>query len=183
MASEKPPFNGTKGAGLEGDTDRIDFKDERSSGSTSPNHLHEATLWERQRDPYLGKSERDIVVDLEGLIQRYDLHDLGGELTRGARYAYNRDDTERLDPTEEERHWIAKEKSPAFKDKWSQTKMMYYVAGRSLYGKSSSRLKANHSKCFAALLRSFKAWTKLQSTELNFSTSRTLASPTPGSRA
>ncbi|KAH0170533.1 putative MFS myo-inositol transporter, partial [Aureobasidium melanogenum] len=128
MASEKPPFNGTKGAGPEGETDRTDFKDERSSGSTSPNHLHEATLWERQRDPYLGKTERDIIVDLEGLIQQYDLHDLGEELTRGARYAYNRDDTDRLDPNEDERHWIAKERSSAFKDKWSQTKMMYYVA-------------------------------------------------------
>ncbi|KAG9708801.1 hypothetical protein KCU98_g7816, partial [Aureobasidium melanogenum] len=132
MASEKPPYNGTKGAGPEGETDRIDFKDERSSSSTSPNHLHEATLWERQRDPYLGKTERDIIVDLEGLIQQYDLHDLSEELTRGARYAYNRDDTDRLDPNEEERHWIAKEKSPVFKDKWSQTKMMYYVAGKSL---------------------------------------------------
>ncbi|KAG9675039.1 putative transporter, partial [Aureobasidium melanogenum] len=89
MASEKPPFNGTKGAGPEGETDRIDFKDERSSSSTSPNDLHEATLWERQRDPYLGKTERDIIVDLEGLIQQYDLLDLGEELTRGARYAYN----------------------------------------------------------------------------------------------
>lgn len=139
MASEKPPFDGSKGAGLEGDTDRIDFKDERSSGSTSPNHLHEATLWERQRDPYLGKSERDIVLDIKGLIQQYDLHELGEELTRGARYAYNCNDTERLDPTEEERHWIAKEKSPAFKDNWSQTKMMYYVAGRFRYGRSSSQ--------------------------------------------
>ncbi|KAG9604960.1 putative MFS myo-inositol transporter, partial [Aureobasidium melanogenum] len=128
MASEKPPFNGTKGADPEGETDRIDFKDGRSSGSTSPNDLHETTLWERQRDPYLGKTERDIIVDLEGLIQQYDLHDLGEELTRGARYAYNRDETDRLDPNEEERHWIAKEKSPVFKDKWSQTKMMYYVA-------------------------------------------------------
>lgn len=132
MASEKPPFNGTKGAGPEGETDRIDFKDERSSSSTSPNDLHEATLWERQRDPYLGKTERDIIVDLEGLIQQYDLLDLGEELTRGARYAYNRDDTDRLEPNEEERHWIAKERSSAFKDKWSQTKMMYYVAGKSL---------------------------------------------------
>lgn len=132
MANEKPPFNTTKGAGPEGETDRIDFKDERSSGSASPSHLHEATLWERQRDPYLGKSEHDIIVDLEGLIQQYDLQDLGEELNRGARYAYNRDDTDRLDPNEEERHWIAKEKSSVFKDKWSQTKMMYYVAGKSL---------------------------------------------------
>lgn len=129
MANKKPPFNDIKGAGPEGETDRIDVKDERSSGSTSPNGLHEATLWERQRDPYLGKSERDIIVDLEGLVQQYDLHDLKEELTRGARYAYNRDDTDRLDPNEDERHWIAKEKSSAFKDKWSQTKMMYYVAG------------------------------------------------------
>ncbi|KAG9664406.1 hypothetical protein KCU95_g826, partial [Aureobasidium melanogenum] len=132
MASEKPPFNGIKGAGPEDETQRIDFKDERSSGSSSPNHVHEATLWERQRDPFLGKTERDIIVDLEGLIQQYGLHDLGEELTRGARYAYNRDDTDRLNPSEEERHWIAKEKSPAFKDKWSQTKMMYYVAGKFL---------------------------------------------------
>lgn len=130
MASEKPPFDGIKGAGPDGETHRIDFKNEGSPGSTSPNHLHEATLWERQRDPYLGKSERDIIVDLEGLIQLYDLYDLGEELTRGARYAYNRDDTDRLDLNEAERHWIAKEKSPAFKDKWSQTKMMYYVAGK-----------------------------------------------------
>ncbi|KAG9697434.1 hypothetical protein KCU95_g3713, partial [Aureobasidium melanogenum] len=133
MADEKPPFDGIKGAGRESETDRIDFKDERSSGSASPSQLHEATLWERQRDPYLGKSEHDIIVDLEGLIQHYDLQDLGEELTRGARYAYNRDDIDRLDPNEEERHWIAKEKSPAFKDKWSQTKMMYYVAGESLW--------------------------------------------------
>ncbi|CAD0112049.1 unnamed protein product, partial [Aureobasidium uvarum] len=132
MANEKPPFNGIKFAGPEGETDRIDFKDERSSGSTSPEHLHEATLWERQRDPYLGKSERHVIVDLEGLVEQYDLHDLKEELTRGARYAYNRDDTDRLDPTEEERHWIAKEKSSAFKDKWSQTKMMYYVAAAAI---------------------------------------------------
>ncbi|KAI4760863.1 putative MFS myo-inositol transporter [Aureobasidium sp. EXF-3400] len=128
MVNEKPPLNGIKGAGPEGETDRIDFKDERSSGSTSPDHLQEATLWERQRNPYLGKSERDIIVDVEGLVQQYDLHDLKDELTRGARYAYNRDDTDRLHPTEEESHWIAKEKSPVFKDKWSQTKTMYYVA-------------------------------------------------------
>ncbi|KAH0031588.1 putative MFS myo-inositol transporter, partial [Aureobasidium melanogenum] len=110
MANEKSHSNDIKGAGPEGETDRIDFKDERSSGSTSPNDLHETTLWERQRDPYLGKSERDIIVDLEALIQQYGLHDLGEELTRGARYAYNRDDTDRLDPSEEERHWITKEK-------------------------------------------------------------------------
>jgi hypothetical protein len=131
MANEKPPFNGIKGAGPEAETDRIDFKDERSSGSTSPDHLQEATLWERQRDPYLGKSERDVIVDVEGLVTQYDLHDLKDELTRGARYAYNREDTDRLQPTEEESHWIAKEKSPAFKDKWAQTKMMYYVASKS----------------------------------------------------
>jgi hypothetical protein len=128
MANEKPPFNDIKGTGPKGETDRIDFKDERSSGFTSPDHLQEASLWERQRDPYLGKSEHDVIFDVEGLVQQYDLHDLKDELTRGARYAYNRDDTDRLNPTEEERHWIAKEKSPAFKDKWSQTKTMYYVA-------------------------------------------------------
>jgi hypothetical protein len=128
MANEKPPFNDIKGTGPKGETDRIDSKDERSSGFTSPDHLQEASLWERQRDPYLGKSEHDVIFDVEGLVQQYDLHDLKDELTRGARYAYNRDDTDRLNPTEEERHWIAKEKSPAFKDKWSQTKTMYYVA-------------------------------------------------------
>ncbi|KAI5211570.1 hypothetical protein AUEXF2481DRAFT_5251 [Aureobasidium subglaciale EXF-2481] len=133
MANEKPPFNGVKGAGPEGETDKIDVKDERSSGASSPDRLQEATLWERQRDPYLGKSERDVIVDLEGLIQRYDLHDLKDELTRGARYAYDRDDTDRLNPTEHEIHWIAKEKSPAFKDKWAQTKTMYFVACKYLY--------------------------------------------------
>ncbi|OBW63702.1 MAG: Uncharacterized protein AUREO_062320 [Aureobasidium pullulans] len=127
MANEKLSYD-RKSAGREGETDRIDVKDERSSGSASPEPSHEATLWERQRDPYLGKSERDVITDLEGLVQQYDLHDLKEELARGARYAYNRDDTDRLNPTEDERHWIAKEKSPAFKDKWAQTKMMYFVA-------------------------------------------------------
>ncbi|KEQ79879.1 putative MFS myo-inositol transporter [Aureobasidium pullulans EXF-150] len=127
MANEKLSYD-RKSAGPEGETDRIDIKDERSSGSASPEPSHEATLWERQRDPYLGKSERDVITDLEGLVQQYDLHDLKEELARGARYAYNRDDTDRLNPTEDERHWIAKEKSPAFKDKWAQTKMMYFVA-------------------------------------------------------
>jgi len=127
MANEKLSYD-RKSAGPEGETDRIDVKDERSSGSASPEPSHEATLWERQRDPYLGKSERDVITDLEGLVQQYDLHDLKEELARGARYAYNRDDTDRLNPTEDERHWIAKEKSPAFKDKWAQTKTMYFVA-------------------------------------------------------
>ncbi|THY75423.1 putative MFS myo-inositol transporter [Aureobasidium pullulans] len=127
MANEKLSYD-RKSAGPEGETDRIDVKDERSSGSASPEPSHEATLWERQRDPYLGKSERDVSTDLESLVQQYDLHDLKEELARGARYAYNRDDTDRLNPTEDERHWIAKEKSPAFKDKWAQTKMMYFVA-------------------------------------------------------
>ncbi|THW99870.1 putative MFS myo-inositol transporter [Aureobasidium pullulans] len=127
MANEKLSYD-RKSAGPEGETDRIDVKDERSSGSASPEPSHEATLWERQRDPYLGKSERDVITDLEGLVQQYDLHDLKEELARGARYAYNRDDTDRLNPTEDERHWITKEKSPAFKDKWAQTKMMYFVA-------------------------------------------------------
>ena len=80
----------------------------------------------------MGKTERDVIVDVEGLVQQYDLHDLKDELTRGARYAFNRDDTDRLEPKAEERHWIAREKSPAFKDKWAQTKMMYYVAGKTL---------------------------------------------------
>ncbi|THY30338.1 putative MFS myo-inositol transporter [Aureobasidium pullulans] len=127
MANEKLSYD-RKSAGPEGETNRIDIKDERSSGSASPEPSHEATLWERQRDPYLGKSERDVITDLEGLVQQYDLHDLKEELARGARYAYNRDDTDRLNPTEDERHWIVKEKSPAFKDKWAQTKMMYFVA-------------------------------------------------------
>ncbi|THX49197.1 putative MFS myo-inositol transporter [Aureobasidium pullulans] len=128
MANEKLSYD-RKSAGPEGETDRIDVKDERSSGSASPEpSSHEATLWERQRDPYLGKSEREVITDLEGLVQQYVLHDLKEELARGACYAYNRDDTDRLNPTEDERHWIAKEKSPAFKDKWAQTKMMYFVA-------------------------------------------------------
>lgn len=131
MADEKLTVNG-KGAGPDGETNRIDVKDERSSGDSSSPAAHTASVWERQRDPYLGKTEDDVVHDVEGLIHQYDLDDLKTELVRGARYAYNRDDTDRLDPTSEERHWIAKEKSPAFKDKWAQTWTMYYVAGEIL---------------------------------------------------
>lgn len=128
MADEKPSF---KIPGPEAEVDRIDVKDETISGASSPQRSHEFTLWERQRDPYLGKSEDDVVKDAEGLIQRYSLDDFRVDLLRGVRYAYNRDDTDRLEPTHDEKYWIEKERSPNFKDKWAQTKTMYFVARES----------------------------------------------------
>lgn len=98
--------------------------------STSSLENKEATYshLERQRNPYLAKSEQMVIAEANALVDQYDIGDLREEFVRGARLAYNREDMERLDPTPEETHWIEKETSTVFKDKWSQTWMMYYVA-------------------------------------------------------
>lgn len=88
----------------------------------------EYTHLERQRNPYLGKSEEVVVDEINTLVNQYSLDDLRDELVRGARLAYDRTDLNRIDPSPEEVHWIEKETSLNWKDKWIQTKMMYYVA-------------------------------------------------------
>ena len=87
-------------------------------------------LLERQRNPFLGKTESKVIGEINDLCHRYDLDDVRDELVRGGRFAYNRDSFESLNPTQDERHWNDIEKSTNFKDKWIQTWMMYYVASR-----------------------------------------------------
>ncbi|GAB7354559.1 hypothetical protein MBLNU459_g5014t1 [Dothideomycetes sp. NU459] len=106
-------------AGVDGDvTSRESFSDKEQTYS----HL------ERQRNPYLGKSESDVVADVHSLADTYNLDELRTEMVRGAKLAYSHNDLDRVDPTPDERYWIEKETSLNWKDKWVQTWMMYYVA-------------------------------------------------------
>jgi hypothetical protein len=91
-------------------------------------HERDYTLLERQRDPYLGKSESSVIAEVNALCDKYELDDLRGELIRGAQYAFNSSDVERFSPTDDERYWIEVDKSKTWKDKWRHTFMMYYVA-------------------------------------------------------
>ncbi|PNS15740.1 hypothetical protein CAC42_4192 [Sphaceloma murrayae] len=86
------------------------------------------SLVDRQRDPYLGKSEEKCVTEMNALCDQYELDDLRQELVRGVRLAYNPGNLDKINPTEEERLWIEKERSTYWKDKWNHTKMLYYVA-------------------------------------------------------
>ena len=88
---------------------------------------HDYTLLERQRDPYLGKSEASVIAEVEALCEKYDLGDLREELIRGAQYAFNDKDIDRFNPTHEERQFIAVDKSKTWRDKWRHPFMMYYV--------------------------------------------------------
>lgn len=90
-------------------------------------HEHDYTLLERQRDPYLGKSEHSVLAEINALCDKYELDDVRDELIRGAQYAFNADDVERFSPTEDEKYWIGVDKSKGWKDKWRHTFMMYYV--------------------------------------------------------
>ncbi|TKX26296.1 sugar transporter-like protein 5 [Elsinoe australis] len=86
------------------------------------------TLLERQRNPYLGKSEQMCLNEMNALCDQYQMDDVREELLRGVRLSYDGDNLEKINPTDEERHWIEKERSLNWKDKWNQTNMLYYVA-------------------------------------------------------
>lgn len=94
------------------------------------------TLLERQRNPFLGKTEERCLSEMETICKDNGLDDIREELLRGVRYAYNSDNFERLNPTEDERHWIQCEQSQNWRDKWRHTWTLYYVARES----SCSRL-------------------------------------------
>ena len=103
--------------------------DDNSRGSfTNEGKQQQYTHLQRQRNPYLGKSEENVITDINALIDQYELADLRHDLVRGAQLAYNRDGIERLQPSPDEKYWIEKETSTYWKDKWIQTWMMYYVA-------------------------------------------------------
>lgn len=91
------------------------------------------TLLERQRNPYLGKSEQMCLNEMNALCDQYQMDDVREELLRGVRLSYDGDNLEKINPTDEERHWIEKERSLNWKDKWNQTNMLYYVAGKFLH--------------------------------------------------
>ncbi|CAN8100368.1 unnamed protein product [Discula destructiva] len=91
-------------------------------------HEHSYTLLQRQRNPYLGKTQQTCVDEVNALCDQYNLDDLRAELVRGSRLAYDPESLDKLDPTNEERFWIAKDQSDAWRDKWKHTWMLYYVA-------------------------------------------------------
>ena len=106
--------------------------DQESRGSSTDNIRENKQVTyshlERQRNPYLGKSASQVVVEVSALADQHGMADAKSELARGARLAYDRESLDDLSPTPEERHWINMETSVHWKDKWIQTKMMYYVA-------------------------------------------------------
>lgn len=138
--------------GLEGEAASHEYAsdDERGYG-----------VLERQRNPFLGKTEGKVIGEINELCDRYSLDDLRDELTRGARLAYDRDSFERLSPSQDERHWYGIETSTSFKDKWIQTGMMYYVASRWRIG-HIAYVMADSDQFFAVPRPSSKAWTRPQ---------------------
>jgi len=103
--------------------------DTLSRASDSDNESN-YTLLERQRNPFLGKSEQKCVQEMHALCDQHQLDDLRDEMVRGTRLAYNADIVEELNLTQDEKHWIETERSLAWRDKWRHTWMLYYVASR-----------------------------------------------------
>ncbi|KAF4552279.1 Sugar (and other) transporter-like protein 45 [Elsinoe fawcettii] len=133
MAEPKPEFKAPNYKDGN-DSDGADAAKLEKSGqdhdafSKASDDEHNYTLMERQRNPYLGKSEQHCLNEMNALCDQYQIDDLREELLRGVRLAYSTDNFEKLDPTDDERHWIDCENSTYWKDKWRHTGMLYYVA-------------------------------------------------------
>lgn len=92
------------------------------------NELTEPAFQEKLRNPHIRKSREQIITEATELAEQKGLNDDKDVIVRGALLAWDPNQKDHLDLDEYERECLRKEFSTNWKEKWSQTKMMYYVA-------------------------------------------------------
>lgn len=86
------------------------------------------THLERQRNPYLGKSLKKCLNEIDILVDKHGMEDLREDLHRGVRLACDPSALDAINPDENERYWIGRERSLYWKDKWAHPKKLYFTA-------------------------------------------------------